>query len=71
MKPSVGRIVHYVPREGMGDPVPAIITKVHSELCVNLTIFYDSLLPSIETSVMLKHDETDFNAWMWPPRVEE
>jgi hypothetical protein len=39
MKPSVGRIVHVVED---GQPLPAIITKVHSDTCVNLRVFYDS-----------------------------
>jgi hypothetical protein len=46
MKPTVGRIVHYWPARATGSggndqPLPAIITHVWSEECVNLNIFDD------------------------------
>lgn len=44
MKPTIGRIVHvFVPPDwnGGSDVAPAIITRVHSDTCVNLRVFYD------------------------------
>ena len=85
MKPTVGRIVHYWPgniNDGApkkGQPYPAIITHVFSELCVNLTVFNDNSFPmggehsaplSI-TSVGLWNGQgvpVGQNVWAWPPR---
>ncbi|MCG8436151.1 MAG: hypothetical protein MJA83_19195, partial [Gammaproteobacteria bacterium] len=41
--PAVGRIVHF--RCVEGDVAPAIITAVHSDRLVNLTVFPDLALP--------------------------
>jgi hypothetical protein len=41
LEPTIGRIVHYV-REIGSAPVPALITAVHSDACVNLHVFNDS-----------------------------
>lgn len=76
-KPSVGRIVHYIPElsnHPKGQPYPAIITHVWSETCVNLHIFDDGshclLVVQEQTSVMLRTEEMVAGAcWEWPPRV--
>lgn len=39
MKPTIGRIVHYQLTERR--ILPAIITAVHSEECINLQVFGD------------------------------
>lgn len=70
---TIGRIVHY--RDEGGAVVPAIVTAVHSDDLVNLTVFNDGNgLTRGETSVE-KQDETDGASienrrWFWPPRVE-
>ncbi len=63
-KPSIGRIVHYQSAPGVS--VPAIITRVHSDECVNVTVFPDAHPPCVETSVVLGTGE---RMWCWPPRV--
>lgn len=88
-KPSLGRIVLFTfPRPfnsnwsehgGQGEQVPAIITAVWSDICVNLTVFVDGKQAAIPvTSVCLKTDQNEKNAinsnlvgsfWEWPPRV--
>jgi hypothetical protein len=66
-RPSIGRIVHF--RGGtMGDhltgPQAAIITQVHNDTCVNLSIVADLVGGLItKTSCVLGIH------WDWPPRV--
>ena len=40
MKPTIGRIVHFVNALGT-NPIAAIITAVWTDTCVNLRIFQD------------------------------
>lgn len=91
-KPSIGRIVHYKERSpsggdgegGYGRDVewngskvaPALITRVWSDTCVNLTIFPDNGVPYTRTSVYLLADEAAADSpaggsirCYWPPRV--
>lgn len=72
MKPSIGRVVLF--RNYLSNGInehPAIINRVWSDVCVNLTIFPDCGDPVNKTSVTLNDDLTSPNdAWRWPPRVE-
>lgn len=79
MKPTVGRIVHYYPRAWQreawnlapGAPVPAIITAVWDDACVNLHVLPDGSGTYWETSVprfeLSEGGDKEF-AWDWPPR---
>lgn len=74
MKPTIGRIVHYRNTEteaqfqNGAQVVPAIITRVHSDNAVNLTVFTDSGGGVHQkTSVSLG---TGAGTWAWPERVE-
>lgn len=77
MKPSIGRIVHFVVDYGNeGKIAPAIITQVWSDTCVNLRVFYDGTnhAPSgtEEWKTSCAYDERekpDPRTWHWPPRV--
>lgn len=88
MKPSIGRIVHYVqekpahyqPKEGPRVLVhlPAIITAVRGDTCVNLQVTTDgtnsddpNTLPvKWATSVTLDESETpQARSWHWPEKV--
>jgi hypothetical protein len=67
-KPSIGRIVHVL--DNANRVCAAIITKVHSETCVNLVRIegIGNLTPmsSCElVSTTLEHQ----SQWLWPPRV--
>lgn len=69
MKPSIGRIVMYHPRESDNSPtslVAAIITRVWSDTVVNLIVFYDTGAPTSLTSVTFEQEEY---GWTWPERV--
>lgn len=79
-KPSKGRIVLYTfpvgillsseARSGQELTVPAVITNVFSDTCVNLRVFTDGFkrMPWI-ASVELKSDRnTDGHYWEWPTR---
>ena len=76
MNPSVGRIVHYQRKnlafsdgvDGSIVPVAAIITQVHNNELVNLTLFPGSGGVEYLTSVRVG-DEGEANTWIWPPRV--
>lgn len=67
MKPSIGRIVHYV--GGVGRHYPAIITGVDpGDQTLSLEVF-GGFTPKIVTSVT--PDESGAIAtWHWPEKVE-
>lgn len=77
MKPSLGRIVLFKSKDPLhlsngADEAPAIITRVWSDTCVNLTVFRDATEPLAVTSVVLAEDfeaSGQWTAWRWPPRV--
>lgn len=78
-KPSIGRIVIYVcadhePSFNGSREHPAIITRVWSDTCVNLKVFFDgSAGVDTRTSATLittPGDTRNPNAgWRWPERV--
>lgn len=82
MKPSIGRIVHYVlastdsPRNA-GEHRPAIITRVWSDECVQLQVFTDGPNDEAEgdqggllwrSSVSMNDVEKPGRTWHWPER---
>lgn len=84
MKPTIGRIVHFVQKKNAnyGDDLvhlPAVIVSVHGDTCVNLQVFTDgsnseSGLSSNHPSVKWVTSAT-FNeaadlpySWHWPER---
>jgi hypothetical protein len=75
MKPSIGRIVHYVAANSI-NPVAAIITAVWSNTCVNLRLFQDgsNTQPQCygEWQTSRSLDESinpAVGTWHWPPKV--
>ncbi len=58
IKPSIGRVVHYRPLEEDRDDIrhAAIITTVHTDDCVNLTVFDSVGVPYHRQSVVLIQD---------------
>lgn len=88
-KPTLGRIVLFTfatpfdsdwsGRDGQGAQVPAIITAVWSDTCVNLTVFVDGYLGVLaQSTIVLKteqnqkninYDEPNAAFWEWPTRV--
>jgi hypothetical protein len=74
MKPSPGRIVLYRQLSSNGTiEHPAIINRVWSDVCVNLTVFPDCGVATNKTSVIQDEDTNlskNQNAWRWPPRIE-
>lgn len=83
MKPSIGRIVHFVQRKpsGYGEGVvhlPAIITSVWGDTCVNLQVFTDGTNSDDQnmhpvkwiTSITLDaSEEPQELTWHWPEKV--
>lgn len=76
MKPSIGRIVHYVVNVGNARPVAAIITAVWNDTCVNLRLFQDGSNTDPQTFsewvTSRSFDESETPAqgtWHWPPKV--
>lgn len=73
MTPTIGRIVHYIPSEkekkimaktgNKSDLLPAIITAVWSDDCVNLKVICDGTQNMWITSAQKGTDE---NNWHWP-----
>ena len=82
MKPSVGRIVHYVPPGGHGDEcMAAVVTFVGHEGNPALTVFWPPLVSQQPTDSLasVPQDEADVDGmrinhlcgtWHWPERVE-
>jgi hypothetical protein len=82
MKPTIGRIVHFVQNKpaGHGEGVihlPAVITAVWGESCVNLQVFTDGTnsddqnMSAVKwvTSASLDASETPQpRTWHWPER---
>lgn len=68
-KPTIGRIVHFIEHDG-AKPVPAVITEVHSDTCVNLSVIPNQhhKSPYLVTSVTTY--EGSQPRWMWPPRED-
>jgi len=80
VKPTVGRMVHYVhngtveaPSVAYGEKLAAIVTHVWSDYCVNLTVFDSRGLPFNVTSVDVVQDGDSTagrTRWCeWPARV--
>lgn len=71
--PSLGRIVLFRSELSNGATEhPAIISRVWSDTCVNLTVFPDCGVPVCKTSVVQNEDMQEGNqtyAWRWPPRT--
>jgi hypothetical protein len=76
-KPTIGRIVHFVPDGGARPEqhYPAIITHVWTDLCVNLEVFrkgtaMDSVEAGVRTSVMYADadNQSTMYSWHWPER---
>lgn len=74
MKPSLGRIVLFRSLDSNGSKEhPALVTRVWSDTCVNLTVFPDYGELVFKTSVNQNESLEGPNqelAWRWPPRVE-
>lgn len=75
-KPSVGRIVDYIPTEderkahNYADVAPAIITAVWGENTINVKVFGDASEDYCKTSIMQKvSEEQQGGYWQWPKRV--
>lgn len=64
MKPSVGRIVHYVDADGQH--LAAVITFVHDG-DIELTVFPPGVAPSWTTAVYDESGKT-LDSWHWPER---
>lgn len=84
MKPSVGRIVHYVQKKpaGYGDGVnhlPAIVVAVWGPECINLQVFTDGTnsdeanMSPVKWITSVSYDESSNpqpRTWHWPEREE-
>jgi hypothetical protein len=77
MKPTVGRIVHYFIEDanrqtpGMGQgPYAAIITRVHSDVVVDLMVLQPADVRHAGSVIKLEEaSEDSVNYWTWPPRI--
>jgi hypothetical protein len=69
MKPSVGRIVHYV-RYSLGDHIAAIITRVRQRGDVDLTLFEVVGEVSGAEGVFQDEDLKRPGTWHWPERED-
>lgn len=75
MKPTVGRIVLFRSKnpDDLGNgaiEVPAIVTRVWSDTCINCTVFRDNAAPLSATSVSMTDDFDaggHHQAWRWMP----
>lgn len=65
--PSIGRIV--LTHDQYEQLCPAIVTRVHTDICVNARIFVDSLPERTSLVEVTDPAQLDQYRWMWPPRV--
>jgi hypothetical protein len=65
MKPTIGRIVHFSIDGERDNDVPAIITQVWTDTCVNLTVFHSGASPKFEISVRYDPKGATYT-WHWP-----
>ena len=49
---------------------PAVITKIWTNTCVNMTIFPDCNSPDNKTSIIQDEELKQLKGWRWPPRVK-
>ncbi len=71
MKPSLGRIVLFHNFDSNATKEhPAIITRVWSDTCINLTVFPDYSVSIVRSSVNQDEEMKQEFGWRWPPRVE-
>lgn len=75
MTPTVGRVVIFMqserelPTNGTREH-PAIITRVWTDDCINLKVFFDAGETANVTSVQRRGvAPEDEMSWDWPPRV--
>lgn len=77
MKPTVGRIVHYISLRGPDGSYPdnahspAVITRVWTDTCVNLAVFEDASVSGVRFVTSCVQDESSTPAlytWHWPER---
>ena len=82
MTPTIGRIVHFVQKKpaGYGDQLvhlPAIITAVWGDTCVNLQVFTDGTnsdeanvfpIKWITSSTLDESADPQPRTWHWPER---
>ena len=75
MKPSIGRIVHFVGASPTtaADHYAAIVTHVWSDFCINLFVFAnggqeDGLHAGVKTSVVYAEVPAVGHSWHWPER---
>ena len=66
MSPTIGRTVHYV--NPSGSVTPAIITFVHTDTCVNLSVIQEGHQMLDPKSSVVYGDQID--NWHWPLRAE-
>ena len=76
MKPSVGRIVHFIETERDNEEVlrhyAAIITRVWNDSVVNLTVFdFHGGSSVVRTSIEYGQAGDRRMTWHWPEREEE
>lgn len=68
-KPSIGRIVLVRPFQWK-EEFPAIVTRVHSDKCINVRLFTDdSENPILVGSCLPQAENEQGFGWRWPPRV--
>lgn len=67
--PTIGRIVHFHSDANGDMPEAAIITYVHSESMVNLTVFNHNGTPFSRTSVEFAPERVTGMFACYPPRV--
>lgn len=71
MKPTVGRIVHFVStREGAAHEA-ALIVHVHSDSMINLVAWDGGGTARPSTSVKFDENGTAQYSWQWPEREPE
>ncbi len=72
VKPTIGRIVHYVARQYSLELShhPAIITRVEGTTGCSLTVFHENSEAHM-VRVPQDEDKKQIGTWHWPEKVED
>lgn len=68
-RPTVGRIVHYFEQDSDVEHA-AMITRVHSDVCVDLEVWHQRPEKSGRRTSILSRPGDALGRWDWPRREE-
>lgn len=69
MKPTIGRIVHYIPQHEWPEHIAGIVTRIDGEGLLALTIFPKGQ-PTMNVQSVPFSEDPKIGTWHWPERED-